>query len=190
MDHSLTIKDTIQLFESYGQELTRAFYDNLIQNDKITAVPNYYMGTGASYLQSLSLVQVILNKTQNFLRMVVGDSCDLLFEVLEPDFREMVKRIQKNKGFVKVIVVNGRSRFLEQLAREYPTNLNIVYATTKVPVQHFIVSDSKMLRLEEPHQPLTLDSSSDFIKATVFFNNAKTAKPTEELFDSLWEHLT
>ena len=188
MEHNLTIKEAVQLFKNYGKELSYAF-NNFVQNDKTSAITNDYLGTGGSYLHSLYLVGIILNKTRNSLRMVVGGSCDLMFEALETELRETLKQIKKNHGFVKIVQLSGHSDFLERLATEYAGTLSIIHAKTNAPVMHFIVSDSCMLREEQPHQPLTLDSSSDCIKATVYLHNKKIAKASEDLFDSLWEHL-
>lgn len=186
---TLTIRDAQQLFNCYSSELV-AGYDELLASIMIEDVPRDMIAANDSYLSSLILVAAMLRRSKTSMRVLIGGGVDLFFKMIKDDFVRCLERFAKTRGFVKIIVVDStKEDFLEELAVKYPNVLSILYATTRQPVNHFIVCDSSMVRDEEPHKALSIDMETNVIKAKIYFNNKEKARVTTEFFDGIWDQL-
>ena len=77
--------------------------------------------------------------------------------------------------------------WLEVLAQEFAGTFTLARLNTAETLQHFIVCDSKIVRVENVHAKLTPDSPADAIKADVVFNEPEKGRELEQRFAVLWE---
>jgi len=101
-----------------------------------------------------------------------------------------LERLQKNGGFVRIVLLSPQAPelFLE-LKQKFAKTFDFFLAQTHGQVKHFIVCDSLLARIEEPHAPLTPQTPANDIRAKVYFNEPEQATRLESQFDYIWELL-
>ena len=140
-----------------------------------------------NYADALNLTEMMLKGTNLHINIVTGCGCGNFYATLLDHLTETLVRIRQNGGHAKMIVVADKCpRWLEVLSQEFMGTFEIALKQSSEPLQHFIVCDSKIVRLEKIHQKLRPDSSAQEIKAEVHFNNPAKGKELEGSFETLW----
>ena len=182
-DKHLTVGDAKRLYDKYGGA---AFYsDDLMACDTGKPLKN------SNYIHALFLTEEMFKATGHSLRMFTGAGGDGALDILKKRFREAIDRIVSHTdGIFKAIIVGGaKPKILEELEQKYPKRVKVRMARLKDPdaeVRHFVVSDGKMVRDEEPHAPITDESLSTDIRAEVYMDDPHEEKIAEERFEDLW----
>lgn len=144
------------------------------------------------YSHALYLADLMFQDTSKSIRMLNGisEGCDWL-EVLRGNLVAALKRIQRNDGFLRAIFVGEgvAPDSMIELRKEFKGTVKFVTATSPKPIKHFIICDDYMLRSEELHDPITPDTTSDKIQASVYLNSPVRAKEKAEEFDEIWNYL-
>lgn len=142
------------------------------------------------YLDALFLTELMFGSTKRTTRILSGTSADGFIEVLKESFEEALKRIRANRGFARIILLSEKfPSLLRQLTDKYKDVLQVTLAKAPENVSHFIACDSRMLRMEDPHEELTPNTPPDAVSARVYFNNKTETKLTEDRFDNIWSYL-
>lgn len=146
-----------------------------------------------SYLDALCLTHVMVERTVSTMRVLTGGGGSVGFwKTLAKPFNEAAARLAKIGGCIQFIVINPIAECGEvfaEIKKKYPGVFDFVLANSATPISHFMICDSRMVRVEEPHEPITLNNPADCIKATVTFKSAELAERYENLFSSLWDRL-
>lgn len=121
----------------------------------------------------------------------ISKGCDWL-EVLRGNLVAALKRIKSSGGFLKAIFVGEgvAPDSIIELRKEFKGTVQFVTATSPKPIKHFIICDNYMLRLEELHNPITPDTPSDDIHASVYLDSPVRAKEKAKEFDEIWDYLS
>lgn len=189
---SMTVDDAIQIYANFGDDLEGFYvdvYNQLIASKPSVEIPN------SNYLHALQLTALMLRNAQTDFCMLAGGNTDCFAKTLEAEFRKMLTRFTNagRKSIARIVIVNPSNEMptLLKLCAEFPDSLQIIRAraTEEERVRHYIVADD-MVREEEPHKRLTLESRADEIKAKVVFNNKSRADLFRSQFTSLVGMLT
>lgn len=185
-----TIAEAKGLYRKYGSSLVSKDYkyviNGLLRLDFPGEIPNY------DYVHALFLADLMFQNTSKSLRMITGAYGKDFLADLESSFLGALERISRNRGFVHMIALGGDSRLaLQPLQDKFRGTLRIFIANLKKneELNHTIICDNRMLRVEEPHSEIVDNMSVEDIKASVFFNNPGKAKVASEAFDSMWRSL-
>jgi hypothetical protein len=141
------------------------------------------------YLDALRLTSFMFGRTHESVRMLTGSSVDFFLSELDKSFTDALKRIAENQGEFRVIVLGKAINSLKKIRDTHGSVFKFIEAQSSVPLRHFLVCDSNMVRLEELHGPLDLKTEATAVKARVHFCDLIRAKMLEENFDGLWEKL-
>ena len=188
---SMTIKDAIDEYEEACSKnttpplseiisaLIERGYDQPFQND--------------SYLDALCLTHVMVNRTFSSMRVLTGGGGSVGFwKTLTTPFKDAACRLEKLNGSIQFIVLNPKAECqaaFDEIKSEHPKVFDFVLANSTNSISHFMVCDSRMVRLEQPHDPIVETSPADCIKAQVTFKSPGLAERYEGLFTSLWQRL-
>lgn len=188
---AMTIKDAIDEYQEACNKndnpplseiisaLIERGYDQPFQND--------------SYLDALCLTHVMVERTFSSMRVLTGGGGSVGFwRTLADPFKEAAARLKKLRGSIQFIIINpkqGCKDAFEEIKTEFPTVFDFVLAESSTPISHFMVCDSRMVRVEESHDPITEKSPADCIKAQVNFKSSDLAQRYEGLFNGLWNRL-
>jgi hypothetical protein len=143
-----------------------------------------------SYADALFLTDIMFEHADKAVRMLTGGGGDGFIETLAARFEEMLERLQRVGGEVRIIMLSTEiPKFLQQLSERFASTLRIARAKASDKMKHFIVCDTHMVRLEELHDELTPATPASAIKANVTFNDRVQAKVAEDYFDTLWERV-
>jgi hypothetical protein len=137
------------------------------------------------YFDALSFTDLMFSKTKNTARILSGPGLDGFIDVLEDSFKKMLERTKRVRA---IILSSAKPQKIKKLEEKYD-NFETQLGKAKGEVSHFIACDSRMLRMETPHEKLTEETPADVINADVYFSNEKRAKMTEERFDHIWHYL-
>lgn len=143
-----------------------------------------------SYLDALNLTEVMLSHTNSDLLFLTGSGADGFLTHLTEPFRGALKRIENCKGQARIVILGDPMpsvpSALQKFQSEFSTSLKVATAKPLARLQHFIVCDSKIVRVEEYHEPLNNSSMASEIKAKVHFNNPSLANMLRTVFDGIW----
>lgn len=145
-----------------------------------------------SFFDALCLTHTMLMTSYSDVRILTGGGGSSFWKTLEKPFSFAVENLQKTGGKIRMIVLDPSTpcrEVLAELKKLFGDSFEYVMATTKEKINHFVVCDSRMIRIEEPHTPITDESPDTLIKAKVNFRAPEQAKRQERLFDSFWEQL-
>jgi hypothetical protein len=171
----LTISEAIEKYKKLGENSVYQSYRDLIVKMIDNGLQTDFEND--SYLDALYLTGVMFNRSQNSIRLFTGSNGDGFLKVLSQSFESALERIKKANGSVKIILLTSELPiWLDDLKRKYQSTLDIVLAKAIAPVKHFILCDSKMARLEEPHAELKPETPATAIKAKVYFNDPQRCK--------------
>jgi hypothetical protein len=145
-----------------------------------------------SYLDALILSEIMLDRCTQTVRMLTG-GCDKFLQTLELSFLKAFDRLKTNpNGKIRIIVLsNAVPEFLKTAAEKFGPTLEIAAAEVKpgAQVEHFLVCDSMMARIEKPHQTISEETPVNAIQAKVSFNEPSRARFYETRFDAIWDML-
>jgi hypothetical protein len=143
-----------------------------------------------SFLDALILTEVMFERSTGSIRMLSGPGCGDFLKSIQRSFVSAVKRLATNGGKFKLLTISDAiPEFVQETQRENPNTLEVGLLKLRDPanqIQHFLVCDSKMARIEEPHGPLTEDTPVNAVKAKVYFNDAGKAQFYEDRFEAFW----
>ena len=158
----------------------RHLIDDILEQDVRIELSN------DSYLDALFLSQIMLNRTRGDFRMICGVSTGRFFEVLEEPITKCLNTLKKNGGDFRIIAEASEvpsifNKLKSQFGEVFKFKL-----TGNHGLSHCMVSDHKMVRIEEPHPPLTAETLASEIKAKVYFDEPDLANLYNRSFDNLW----
>jgi hypothetical protein len=183
-----TISDAIEKYKRLGENSVYPGYRDLIVKMIDNGLQTDFEND--SYLDALFLTGMMFNRSQKSIQLFTGNNGDGFLKVLSIQFERALERIKKSNGSVKIILLSSALPiWLEDLKSKYQGTLDIALAKAIAPVKHFILCDSKMARLEEPHEELKPETLATAIKAKVYFNDPQRCKSLESLFEAMWQRL-
>lgn len=165
-------------FEDLLRQLIDSGYSENFEND--------------SYFDALWLTHHMLKRSHRQISMLTGSAGDGFYSTLAAPFEDAMQRIQATNGKVRMVILNQKGdvpSFLSEMKRKFAGAFDYVLAQTTAPIGHFIVCDSRMVRIEEPHDDITQDSPASLIKAKVNFNAPTQAAIKESFFNTVWQRL-
>ena len=149
-----------------------------------------------SYYDALLLSMAMINHADESFYMFIGDGAEVFIEQMKDEFRAMLTRFKTGEGGRReariIILSTEKNEF--SLFKELAVEFKNLFAFLSIPIKredakgyrHFTITDGKMYRLEEPHEPVGNDTLADTIRAEVAFNNKYVVKYLEEVFESYW----
>lgn len=186
----MQIQEVDELYRNNGAEQVEQDYRDLVSTFRQLklkeAIPN------TDYLHGLYLIDLMFRNTSHHVRMLNGIGESNWLDVLKDTLVKTLTRIKEKGGFLKAIFVGeGEAPNAIFSLQEKFGDKTVKFITAKAsrPVKHFIACDSRMLRLESTHDPITPEMESDSIKAAVYLNNLGRTKTIEEEFDDIWNYL-
>jgi hypothetical protein len=179
----VTIQDAINAYKGHNAEaegyrslvtfLIDSGFDQPFKND--------------SYYDALILTEAMLNRANHSIKLLTGPACDGFYCAISDYFTQALERIQRAGGQVKMIILgDSYPKGLTELASKFAGTFEIALAKPFKDLQHFIVCDSKIVRIENIHGKLDGQSSAHEIKADVNFNDPAKGKMLETFFESIW----
>ncbi|PTX95087.1 hypothetical protein DB345_12380 [Spartobacteria bacterium LR76] len=144
-----------------------------------------------SFFDALCLTHTMLLTSLTSVKILTGSGGNF-WSALDRPFAAAAENLRKTGGKIQMIVINATpdcAKALASMKSRFGEVFEYVLAKSASNISHFIVCDSRMIRIEEPHPPIDLDSSADVIKAKVNFRAPLIAKQQEKLFDSVWGRL-
>ncbi len=180
-----TVGEAIATYKQEGKEgvslALRAIINDWIEKNTKTEFEN------DCYRDALFLTQVMFERAEHTVRIVTGPGFDHFLEALEKPFLDMLNRLAKNEGFVRIVLLSPiLPQGMTDLCQKFSKTLAICRAESKEEIKHFIVCDSKMARLEEVHAQITDASLETEIKARVYFNDPVKTEVFASYFDKIW----
>lgn len=140
------------------------------------------------------IVTSFLESAENSVDIFSGSFADAFYSVQGMDvlLLQTAKRLQKNKGRVRIITISGgKNLLLNRLEKEVNDLSCFAYIPAKftgtTELNHFMIVDNMRYRLEAPHQPFREDS--DCIHAEVCCNGKAKAAELTHFFDRVWKRL-
>ncbi|HMO04922.1 MAG TPA: hypothetical protein PKE33_09890 [Kiritimatiellia bacterium] len=139
------------------------------------------------YPDALEYTETMLFHTHKSINIVTGCGCGGFYAALLRHLTDALQRVQKASGTARMIVIApDYPEWLVALAHEFAGTFTLARLKAKEKLQHFIVCDSKIVRLEKLHGELAPDSPADTIKAEVFFNEPQMGRDLEARFEEFW----
>lgn len=149
-----------------------------------------------SYVDAVLLTRYMFNHTNESLCMLTGNGREIDFlKTIKKSFIGMLERIRKAGKCARIIFLADQvPGFINDGEfKPFVEDGTLKCCTGRVvggkPIQHYIVCDSNMIRIEEPHQEITRDSPIDVIKAKIYFDSKGIASVRKGVFDRIWERL-
>lgn len=163
----------------------RTLIESLLKSGFEGPIPN------KSYLDALFLTEFMFNQVERSFMMLSGAGADGFLSTLRDPFEEMLSRLAVSGGEARVIVLSeSLPTCLQEMELRHGNILKFVLARAlSGPIAHFFVCDSRMVRREDIHEPISDDTPITAITATVYLNNKVEAKRAEDLFTALWNRL-
>ncbi len=163
-----------------------------------------------TFIHTLFLTEVMFDKTNYNLRIFSGHNIAEVLIALENSFLNVCENIASHKGKVRIITAvnaqtyektraklkmvadNIRQQIRDKLNREIDLWCTCYFMEPNEVISppHFIVCDSKMLKIEANHLPLPKDSDIPGILSQFYFNDEDKSKLFEQRFDDLYVSLT
>ena len=186
--HIFTVGDAQEQFRNSTEQTTG--YRDLITLLIDTGFDKPFQND--SYFDALVLTDVMFRRSKQSVEILTGPALDGFLCELKESFIELLKRLKEVGGKVRIIVLCDKKpeqlKTLE-LMRQFPDTLNIAFGTQTKPLQHFIVCDSRIVRVENIHEPITKSTRADEIKAEVYFNDPQKARTLKTFFNAVWTTL-
>jgi hypothetical protein len=140
------------------------------------------------YPDALEYTETMLFHTHKSINIVTGRGCGGFYATLLGHLTNALQRVRAANGSARMIVVSSDyPEWLAALAHEFAGTFTLARLKAKEKLQHFIVCDSKIVRLEELHDELNSESPADAIKAKVIFNEPTVGSQLESRFEEFWK---
>lgn len=175
------------------------FYNSPKSRDIVAAIQarrdlNYL---NHNYANALCLTDVMLRNASHRICILAGDNVFDFLNILREPFKLAYDAIVRNNGYIKIISLGVGEAFNNKVTetfREFSNTFNNIelkkgLIRDPLRVSHYIICDNAV-RIEQPHLPITDESSAGTIKATVYFNapEPEVAK-LETKFNELYNQL-
>lgn len=184
-DTKLTIKEASLRYQKFGNDAVYPGYRELISQAVKSGRRLEFKND--SYLDALFLTDIMLQRAEKHIRFFSGAQADGFLSTLKASFESAIERIQLNEGFVRVVLLSHETpKLFLSFQERFKGIFDFALANASAPVKHFIVCDSILSRIEEPHPPLEPDMPADAIRATVYFNEPDESRRLESQFDYIW----
>lgn len=208
METEITIGKTIEWYTALRDDVAGKSVREMFDVARKCAKEGEYV-CNDTYFHALFLSEIMFFNTKKSLRILSG--CDIVrfLRTLYGSFVECCREIAKNDGIIKIVALTPSSErfeqckselheFFKEIKKECPTIDGKIFGLLKVlpaemaksvldgtntTLSHYIVSDSRMLRIESPHGVLKESDPASSIKAKVFFNTPNTATDIANSFD-------
>ena len=205
----ITIGKTIEWYTALRDDVVGKSIRDMYDNAKKCAKEGEYV-CNDTYFHALFLSEIMFSNTQKSLRILSG--CDIVkfLRTLHDSFIACCKEIAKNNGIIRIVALTPSPEifenckaelreFFKEIREECPSIdgkifgrlkilpseiANEVLNGTNTTFSHYMVSDSKMLRIESPHGVLAESHPASSIKAKVFFNAPNAATDVANSFDT------
>ena len=150
-----------------------------------------------NYANALCLTDVMLRNASNRICILAGDNVFDFLNILREPFKLAYDAIVRNNKHIKIISLGVGEAFSDKLTetfREFSKTFNRIefkkgLISDPLQVSHYIICDNAV-RIEQPHRPITEESSAGAIKATVYFNAPKSeVDKLEGKFNKLYAKL-
>lgn len=161
-------------------------------------------------LHALLLSEIMFDRTENSIRIFSGSNVAKFLSTIKDSFRKACENIVSHNGKVRIITTVShknaantrtelkafadgiRKGIKDKFQREIDLWCACYRADAKelAALPHYIACDSKMLRLEAAHAPLTGKENAGVIKANVYFNSPRTTEKFEAYFDKIYNNIT
>lgn len=139
------------------------------------------------YPDALEYTEAMLFHTKKSINILTGCGCGGFYATLLAHLTSALQRVHDANGSARMIVMGANyPEWLLALAHEFSGTFALARLNTDQKLQHFIVCDSKIVRLEQLHGKLSPESPADAIKAEVVFNEPKMGANLENRFDEIW----
>lgn len=162
-----------------------------------------------TFIHALLLTDLMFSKTNYNLRIFSGHNIAEVLIALENSFLNVCENIASHEGKVRIITAinpqtyektraklkmvadNVRQQIRDKINREIDLWCTCYFMEPDEVMSppHFIACDSKMLKIEDSHLPLTKDSDIPGILSQFYFNDADKSKLFEKRFDDLYNSL-
>ena len=198
-EDTITIGDVIRDYDALKSCVAGDALRNLVESAIYTSADGGFIQND-TYFHALFLTEMMLERTNKSLRIFCGRDVARFLNTIRDTFFKCCERIKNSNGKIRIIskVCSDSDKKnsldnLKRLANEVRNSFSgidikgVVQKANSSDENHYIVCDSKMLRVEEIHKPLTDNMPASNIKAKVFFNNIGLAASFEADFDSLYE---
>ena len=158
------------------------------KNDSNFDIPNSTIG------HAVFLSNTLISKAQDNIKILTGELSSPYYDRVKDTLATTAERFKKeNKGEQIHIIIwerdARRNEGFEELITKYRDVIKMKNAGQPFSdkINHFLVSDFKRYRLENPHTKAALESGQ--ITATANFGNPAGAKNLNDMFDRLWDKL-
>jgi|SRR5882724_3486813 len=179
----LTVKDAKQKYrESHADE---SGYRDLVTLLIDSGFPKPFKND--SYYDALVLTEAMFERSNREIRWLTGSGTDGFVVELYDTFVATLERIRAAGGKVRIVMLSDqRPVQICDLMKQFPDTLQVALAKPLSKLQHFIVCDSKIVRVENTHENLSDLSGAHEVKAEVYFNNPEKANMLNTFFDAIW----
>lgn len=191
-NHKMKIENAIEIFKMM-QEL-----DGFQTFDELADLANLKADepiNNDSFLDALMLNRYMFDNCKNSLCMFTAHSGEVSFLThLKEYFLQTLERLRIDGRKAKIIfIADKQPEILEdEDIKKYLTSRVLEYFRIQVKdtsiVRHYIVCDD-MVRIEEPHKELTLNSFASEIKAKMYFNAPVKARMMRNNFQNIWDFI-
>jgi hypothetical protein len=186
----MKIQDIEALYAEKGPDGVEQDYRDLVDTfcrlESKEPIPN------SDYLHGLYLTDLMLRTTNSSIRILSGIGESNWLGVLRDSLFKALTRIKAKGNCLKAIFV-GQGNLPESIVMIRSDfgdeTVKVMTAKPSQPVEHLIACDSRMLRLEKIHAPITPQTDSSEIIASVYLNNPARTRTKEEEFDYIWDYL-
>ena len=145
-----------------------------------------------SYFDALWLTHHMLNRSSKGICVLTGSAGDGFYATLKGPFEAALERIRNTKGQVRMVILNQKGNvpaFLEEMRKKFDGVFHYVLGQTTSAINHFVVCDSRMVRVEDIHADVDENSLATAIRAKVNFNDPMLASLKEKFFNAVWQQL-
>lgn len=209
---SLSVGDINYIMENYAL-LKRGFIGEALEakyrNAAEVATPSDYIPNDTC-LHALLLSEIMFDKTENSIRIFSGSNIAKFLSTIRESFKKACENIVSHNGKVRIITAVSHENatdtraelkafaddIREEIKKKFLREIDFWCTCYKADINtlatlpHYIACDSKMLRLEAAHAPLTGKENARVIKANVYFNSPHTTKTFEAYFDKIYHNIT
>jgi hypothetical protein len=186
----MTIREALDQYRDQGPQAVHEGY-----RDAVELLVRNHIGTALEndcYLDALYLTDLMFRRTNENLNILTGDGADQFIEALRNSFEKALGRIRNLGGKARMIILASEvPAAVSEIQSRFQDVFEIRRGQLKpgAEVNHMIACDGTMIRIEEPHAPLNLDSDSGTVKAKVFFDNTEEVKKSVGFFNAAWSIL-
>jgi len=162
-----------------------AIVEEAIKNNLNLDIPNSTLN------HAVFLSQKLIRESRTHIKILTGELDSAYYDRVKDDLRDAVTRFCPTKGKIMIIIWEKDApvnREFQEFVNSNRDTIEIKVANQTDGLSHFLVSDSKRYRLEEPHSKQDLIDEN--IKGTANFNNPEIASILEQNFDKIWSTIT